>query len=86
MSARMHRNIKNWGRRSAAVHKSLAPQGQVGDALVFDDHRVFDILAEADDYWIGRWWAWHKYFWMPVKQWYIRTYCTLSGRKWVKNG
>lgn len=74
---------KDWGRRSAAIHKRVRPDAQVGDSLILGNNEMYDILDEADDYWIGRRWAWHKYLWKPVLQWYIRTYCKLTGRKWV---
>jgi hypothetical protein len=77
-------NKKDWGRRSAAIHKKVAPDAQIGDSLILGNSKVYDILDEADDYWIARWWPWHKYFWKPVLQWYIRTYCRLTGRKWVQ--
>ena len=72
----------DWGRRSAAIHKRIAPDARIGDSLILSSNEVYDILDEADEYWISRRWPWHKYFWKPVLAWYIRTYCTLTGRKW----
>lgn len=56
----------------------------IGDTIRFSDKRRFVVSAWSDDYYLGRWWSWHEYYWRPVRGWYVRSYCRLMGRRWYR--